>query len=298
MLLHRMLALQKEFRFRLEASFLKRSAQVTEELLRRVLQPAGYRVSAGWCGESQNALAQPALRVGGYSALVALCEALEADLVLSTVHFIDAQIITDETPSTLTLETLRQLHQLLLRLLASRHPPNSNLSSPTNGNPNSNASSTVNSNASSTVNSNASITRTLLFSLPLLFDDFHAFLFRPVITTSSFADITEAKASQPQLPLLQLVDAALQVVQDVCRLCLAVEDVWTALAPLISASFTECYVLRKLVALTQPVAQCASILSFPFYEEQGLLLDKTTVVSFLSLFFRHRMYVGAHHHHL
>ena len=88
------------------------------------------------------------------------------------------------------------------------------------------------------------------------------------------------------------------MVQDVCRLCLAVEGVWTALAPLISSSFTECYVLRKLVALTQPVAQCASILSFPFYEEQGLLLDKTTVVSFLSLFFRHLMYVGAHHHHL
>lgn len=285
-----MLALQKEFRFRLEASFLKQSAQVTEELLRRVLQPAGYRVSAGWCGESQNALTQPALHVSGYSSLVALCEALQADLVLSTVHFIDAQIITDETPSTLTLETLRQLHQLLLQLLASRHSPNSHA--------NSNASSTVNSNANSTVNNNASSTRTLLFSLPLLFDDFHAFLFRPVITTSSFADITEAKASQPQLPLLQLVDAALQVVQDVCRLCLAIEGVWTALAPLIFTSFTECCVLRKLVTLTQPVAQCASILSFPFYEEQGLLLDKTTVVSFISLFFRHLMYVGAHHHHL
>lgn len=277
-----MLALQKEFRFRLEASFLKRSAQVTEELLRRVLQPAGYRVGAGWCGESQNALAQPALRVSGYSALVALCEALEADLVLSTVHFIDARIITDKTPSTLTLETLRQLHQLLLRLLASRRHPNTT----TYGNPNDNT------------NATASSTRTLLFSLPLLFDDFHTFLFRSILTSSSFADITEAKASQPQLPLLQLVDAALQVVQDVCRLCLAVEGVWTALAPLISSSFTECYVLRKLVALTQPVAQCASILSFPFYEEQGLLLDKTTVVSFLSLFFRHLMYVGAHHHHL
>lgn len=271
-----MLALQKEFRFRLEASFLKRSAQVTEELLRRVLQPAGYRVSAGWCGESQNALAQPALRVSGYSALVALCEALEADLVLSTVHFIDARIITDETPSTLTLETLRQLHQLLLRLLASRRHPNTTTNDNTNGNS----------------------TRTLLFSLPLLFDDFHTFLFRPIIISSSFADITEAKASQPQLPLLQLVDATLQVVQDVCCLCLAVEGVWTALAPLISSSFTECYVLRKLVALTQPIAQCASILSFPFYEEQGLLLDKTTVVSFLSLFFQHLMYVGAHHHHL
>ncbi|KAK8811667.1 hypothetical protein WA556_000606, partial [Blastocystis sp. ATCC 50177/Nand II] len=158
-------------------------------------------------------------------------------------------------------ETLRQLHQLLLRLLASRRHPNTT----TYGNPNDNT------------NATASSTRTLLFSLPLLFDDFHTFLFH----------ITEAKASQPQLPLLQLVDAALQVVQDVCRLCLAVEGVWTALAPLISSSFTECYVLRKLVALTQPVAQCASILSFPFYEEQGLLLDKTTVVSFLSLFFRH-----------
>ena len=222
----------------------------------------------------QNALTQPALRVSGYSALVALCDALEADLVLSTVHFIDARIITDETPSTLTLETLRQLHQLLLRLLASRHSPNSS------------------------VNSNVSTTRTLLFSLPLLFDDFHTFLFRSILTSSSFADITEAKASQPQLPFLQLIDAALQVVQDVCRLCLAVEGVWAALAPLISSSFTECYVLRKLVALTQPIAQCASILSFPFYEEQGLLLDKTTVVSFLSLFFRHLMYVDAHHHHL
>lgn len=207
------------------------------------------------------------LHVTGYSALVRLCEALQADLVLATVYFIDARIITDETPSTLTLEMLRQLHQLLLRLLASQYH--------TEGS-----------------------TRALLFSLPLLFDDFHSFLFRRSTAAVSHIDITEARASQPQLPLLQLVDAALQVVMDVCRLCLTVDGVWTALAPLISSSFMECLVLRKVIALTQPVAQCASILNFPFYEEQGLLFDKNTVVSFISLFFKHIMYVGAHVHHL
>ena len=45
---------------------------------------------------------------------------LQADAVLATVYFLSAHLITDEAPSTRALETLRQLHLLLERLLASQ----------------------------------------------------------------------------------------------------------------------------------------------------------------------------------
>lgn len=114
----------------------------------------------------------------------------------------------------------------------------------------------------------------------------------------SRVDIVEASASQPHLPLLQLVDTLLLITIDICRLCVVIEPVATTLTSLITSSFTEALILRKFIALTQPASPFASLLPLPLYEEHGLLLSNDVVVSFITLFYRHTLYVVAHTHHL
>ena len=114
----------------------------------------------------------------------------------------------------------------------------------------------------------------------------------------SRVDIVEASTSQPHLPLLQLVDTLLLITIDICRLCVVIEPVATTLTSLITSSFTEALILRKFIALTQPASPFASLLPLPLYEEHGLLLSNDVVVSFVTLFYRHTLYVVAHTHHL
>lgn len=198
---------------------------------------------------------------------------LQADAVLATVYFLSAHLITDEAPSTRALETLRQLHLLLERLLASQCSQCSQCSS-------------------------SQACQALCCCIPLLFDDLHSYLFRGRLLSLSRVDIVEASASQPHLPLLQLVDTLLLITIDICRLCVVIEPVATTLTSLITSSFTEALILRKFIALTQPASPFASLLPLPLYEEHGLLLSNDVVVSFITLFYRHTLYVVAHTHHL
>ena len=195
---------------------------------------------------------------------------LQADAVLATVYFLSAHLITDEAPSTRALETLRQLHLLLDRLLASQ----------------------------CSQCSSSQACQALCCCIPLLFDDLHSYLFRGCLLSLSRVDIVEASTSQPHLPLLQLVDTLLLITIDICRLCVVIEPVATTLTSLITSSFTEALILRKFIALTQPASPFASLLPLPLYEEHGLLLSNDVVVSFITLFYRHTLYVVAHTHHL
>ena len=79
---------------------------------------------------------------------------LQADAVLATVYFLSAHLITDEAPSTRALETLRQLHLLLERLLASQC-------------------------------SSSQACQALCCCIPLLFDDLHSYLFRGCLLSPS-----------------------------------------------------------------------------------------------------------------
>ena len=138
---------------------------------------------------------------------------LQADAVLATVYFLSAHLITDEAPSTRALETLRQLHLLLERLLASQ----------------------------CSQCSSSQACQALCCCIPLLFDDLHSYLFRGCLLSLSRVDIVEVSASQPHLPLLQLVDTLLLITIDICRLCVVIEPVATTLASLITSSFTGAF---------------------------------------------------------
>ena len=198
---------------------------------------------------------------------------LQADAVLATVSFLSAHLITDEEPNTRAIETLRQLHHLLARLLASQCSQCSHHSS-------------------------SHACQALCCCIPLLFDDIHSYLLRATLLSFSRVDAVEASASQPHLPLLQLVDMLLLITIDVCQLCVGIEPVATTLTSLITSSFTEAIILRKFIALTQPASPFASLLPLPLYEEHGLLLSNDVVVAFVTLFYRHTLYVVAHPPHL